>query len=123
MWNFCRMDGDSDSFNEENSGNEEEGAGPIHAKLDVKLEESQPPGSPSPVLPSPPLPEGESSPVWELPNDGKNFMNRYTRAEVLELKNWAQETWNRMSQEGYVVEAPLVSLNFSAFLQEHHGQQ
>ena len=28
-----------------------------------------------------------------------------------------------MSKLGYVVEAPVVSQNFLAYLQEHHGQQ
>ena len=43
-------------------------------------------------------------------------MNFYTRADVLELKSWAQETRRRMSEEGYVVETPLLS-------QEHYGEQ
>ena len=50
-------------------------------------------------------------------------MNCYTRTDVLELMSWAQETRDRMSEEGYVVEAPLLSQNFVAYLQEHYGEQ
>ena len=50
-------------------------------------------------------------------------MNCYTRTDVLELKSWAQETKSRMSEGGYVVEAPLVSKNFLVYLQEHYGEQ
>ena len=97
--------------------------GPLHVNLNVNLEklpESPPPGSPLPVLPPPPTPEEKLSPDWELPDNGNNFMNCYTQAYVLELRNWAQET-STMSEEGYVVEAPLVSQNFLASLQENHG--
>ena len=60
------------------------------------------PESPSPVPPSA-IPEQELSPGWELPDDGINVMNLFTRADVVELKNWAQENRNRINEEGYVV--------------------
>ena len=41
----------------------------------------------------------------------------------MELKNWAQETRNRVNEVGYVVEAPVISQNFTAFILEHHGPQ
>ena len=50
-------------------------------------------------------------------------MNCYTRTDVLELKSWAQETRSRMSEGGYVVEAPLLSQNFLVYLQGHYGKQ
>ena len=50
-------------------------------------------------------------------------MTCYTRTEVIELKNWAQETRKRMYEEGYVVEARILSQKFSAFFQEHHGPE
>ena len=48
-------------------------------------------------------------------------MNLFTQADVVELKNWAQETRNRINEEGYVVEAPAISQNFMVFLQEQYG--
>ena len=80
------------------------------------------PESPSPIPPTP-IPVGNLSPVWELPDDGTNFLNYYNHADVLELKNWATETRARMSEEGSLVEAPMVSQSFLAFLQYFHGQQ
>ena len=84
------MDSNSDSCYEESSSEAgEEVAGPLHVNLEINLEESPespPPGSPSPLLPTEPVPVGELSPVWELPDDGTNFMNSFTRADVLELK-------------------------------------
>ena len=50
-------------------------------------------------------------------------MNCYTRTDVLELKSWAQETRSRLMEEVYVVEAPLLSQNFVAYLLEHYGEQ
>ena len=70
--------------------------------------ESPEAGPPSPDLPAP-NPDANLAPVWELPDDGTNFLNYYNSKDVLELKNWATETRARMSEEGYVVEAPLVS--------------
>ena len=52
-----------------------------------------------------------------------NFLNYFTRADVVELGQWAQETRNRRNEEGYVVEEPVVSQNFVFFLQQHHGPQ
>ena len=76
------MDSDSDSYLEEGSDNEEVAA-PLHINRELNLEESaesSPPGPPSPVLaPAAPIPVGELSPVWELPDDGTNFMNFSTR--------------------------------------------
>ena len=50
-------------------------------------------------------------------------MKLFKRAEVVELKNWAQETRNRINEEGYVVKAPAISQVFMVFLQEQYGQQ
>ena len=119
------MDSDNDSFFEETSESEEEIAGPINIIVNIKESpESPPPGSPSPS-PDPPAPNpvGELSPVWQLPDDGTNFLNYFTGTNVLELKNWAIETRVRINEEGYVVEAPMVSQSFWAFLQHFHGQQ
>ena len=70
------MDSDSESYHEEISENEQELASPLHINVQVILEES--PESPQPVPPSPLLPpetipEGELSPVWELPDERSNF--------------------------------------------------
>ena len=118
------MESDSDSYFEESFDNEEVGA-PLHINVELNLEE--PPeapeaGPPSPV-PPPPILEQELAPGWELPDDGDNFLNFYTRTDVMELKNWAQETRNRVNEVGYVVEAPVISQNFTAYLLEHHGPQ
>ena len=75
------------------------------------------------LVPPAPIPVGELSPVWELPDDGTNFLNYFTRTDVLDLKNWAVETRARINEEGYVVEAPMVSQSLWAFLQHFHGQQ
>ena len=120
------MDSDSDSYFEESSDNEEVAA-PLHLNLELKLEESPespPPGPPSPA-PAPPalIPVGELSPVWELPDDGTNFMNFFTRADVPELRHWAAVTRQKRNEEGYVVEEPLLPQNFRAFLLEYHGTQ
>ena len=117
------MDSDNDSHFEESSESEEEMAGPIH--INVNIEESQespPPGSPSPVLPQP-IPLGELAPVWELPDNGTNFPNYYTRADVVEIKNWAQATRDRINEEGYFVEEPIVSQSLAAFLRRNYGPQ
>ena len=90
------MNSDSDSYFEENSEAEEEVAGPLHINVNIEESpESPPPASPSPVLPPPSL-VGEMSPVWELPADGRKFLF-FTRADVVELKFWAQETKLRRS--------------------------
>ena len=83
------MDSDSDSYFEESSDNEKVAA-PLHINLEVNLEESpEAPqaGPPSPVLPPQLNHVGELSPVWELPDDGTNFINFFTRGDVLELKH------------------------------------
>ena len=120
------MENDSDSFFEESPDNKQEVAAPLNIQVNMNLEslESPPPQpeSPSP-LPPPPIPEQELSPGWEIPDNGNNFMNYYTRTDVKELKNWAQETRNRVIEVGYVVEAPIISQSFAAYLQEHHGPQ
>ena len=120
------MDSDNDSYFEESSSEEEqEVAAPLNIQVAVNLEspESPPPqaGSP-PVLPAP-IPVGELAPVWELPNEGANFLNYFTRTDVLELKNWVVETRARINEENYVVETPVVSQSFWAFLRHFHGQQ
>ena len=120
------MGSDNDSYFEESSSEDEQDvAGPLHSNVEINLEE--PPESPeagrlSPVLP-PPIREQELAPGWELPDDGNNFLNYYTLTDVIELKNWAQETKNRVNELGYVVEAPIISQNFAAFLLEHHVPQ
>ena len=120
------MDSDNESYYEESSDNEEVGA-PLYINVEVNLEEppeSPPPGPPSPTpAPPAPIPIGELFPVWELPDDGNNFMNFFTRADVLELKHWAETTRNRRNEEGYVVEEPVLPQNFVAFLIEYHGTQ
>ena len=120
------MDSDSDSYFEEISPrDEQEVAGPLHNIVEIKLEE--PPEAPEAGPPPPghpaPIPEQELVPGWELPDDGNNFLNFYTRTDVIELRNWAHETRNRVSELGYVVEAPVISQNFAAYLLEHHGPQ
>ena len=77
------MDSDSDSYYEESSSeNEQEVAGPLHINVEVNLEEAPelpPPGPPSPApVPGPvpaQLPVENAAFVWELPDDGTNFMN------------------------------------------------
>jgi len=96
------MDSDSDSYFEESSDNEEVAA-PLHINVEVNLEESpESPqvGRPSPVLPPQPIPVGELSPVWELPDDGNNFMNFFTRTDVLDLKHWSITTRQRRNEAG-----------------------
>ena len=119
------MVSDSDSHSEESSDNEHETAALLNLRVNVNLESPESP-SPQPgsllVLPAP-IPVGELAPVWELPDDGTNFLKYYTRTDVLELKNWAIETRARMNEENYVVEAPPVSQSFWAFLQYFHRQQ
>ena len=118
------MHSDSDSYFEGSWENEQEVVVPLHINVNItESPEWPPPASPSPVLPPPLIPEEVLAPVWELPVDGSTFMNCYTRTDVLELKSWAQETRSRMSEGGYVVEAPLMSQNFLAYLQEHYGEQ
>ena len=84
------MDSDSDSYYGENSENEQEIAAPLNTQVNVNLEspELPPPGSPS-LAPAPPapIPVGELSPVWELPNDGTYFIKYFSRADVLELNH------------------------------------
>ena len=119
------MDSDSDSFCEEESENEEELAGPININVNVNLQESpEPPlpGLPSPVLPQP-IPVEDLFPVWELPDIGTNFLNFYTRTDITELKNWADMTGERINEEGYFVEEPMISQNLAAFLQQYYGHQ
>ena len=118
------MDSDNDYF-EESSSDEEQAAGPLHINLEVNLEEapeSPPPGPPSPAPPQP-IPLGELPPVWELPDNGTNFLNFYTRADITELKNWAEVTRERINEEGYLVEEPMISQNLAAFLQQFYGHQ
>ena len=121
------MDSNSDSYYEESSSEaKEEVARPLHVNLENYLEESPespPPGFPTPVLPPQPIPVGELSPVWELPDGGTNFLIFFTQADVLELKHWAETTRQRRNGEGYMVEEPLLSQNFIAFLIEFHGTQ
>ena len=90
------MESDSDSYFEESSDNEQEVAGPLNIQVEVNIEEapeSPPPGPPSPA-PAPvapaPNPVGELFPVWELPDDGTNFINFFNRADVLELNTGQQ---------------------------------
>ena len=119
------MDSDNESIYEEESENEQEAAGPININVSGNLEESSespPPGPPSPMLPQP-IPLGELFPVWELPDEGTNFLNFYTRTDILELKGWAEATRERIIEKGYFVEQPMISQNLAAFLQGHYGHQ
>ena len=88
------MDIDSDSYFEESSDNEHKIAAPLNFQVNVNLEspDSPPPQPGSPLVLPVPIPVGKLAPVWELPDDGTNFLNYYTRTDVLELKNWAMET-------------------------------
>ena len=119
------MESDSDSYFEESSSDgEQEGA--LHLNVEVNIEESHesPPPQPEspPILPQP-VPVGEFAPVGELPDDGTNFLNYFTRTDVLELKSWAVETRARINEDNYVVESPVVPQSYWAFLQHFHGQQ
>ena len=122
------MVSDNESYYEESSSEgEQDGAGPININVEINLEE--PPeapevGPPAPVPPLPaPIPVDNVAFVWELLDDGTNFMNFYTRADVLELKEWAITTRQRRNEEGYVVEEPMLPQNFVEFLVEYHGTQ
>ena len=119
------MESDGDAFYEEESENEQEVAGPININVNVNLEESPEspsPGPPSPVLPQP-IPLRELPPVSELPDNGKISLNFYTRTDITELKNWADITRERINEEGYFVEEPMMSQNLAAFLQQYYGHQ
>ena len=119
------MESDNDSYFEESSDNEQEVAGPLNIHVEVivgESPESPPPESPSPVLPQP-IPLGEPAQVWELPDDGTNFRNYYTRADIVEFRNWAQATRDRINEEGYIVEEPIVSQGLAAFLQQNFGPE
>ena len=121
------MESDSDSYFEESSDNEQEVAGPLNIQVEVNIEES--PESPPPGLPSPApalvaqIPVDDVAFVWELPDDGTNFINFYTRADVLELKERSITTRHSRNEEGYVVEEPILPQNFIEFLVEYHGTQ
>ena len=118
------MESGSDSFYEE-SENEQKAGGPININVNINLEESPespPPGPSSPVLPQP-IPLGELSPVWELPDNGTIFLNFYIMTDIVELKNWAEVTRERINEEGYFVEEPMISQNLAAFLQQYYGHQ
>ena len=122
------MDSDNESYFEESSSEDvQEVAGPLHINVELNLEESPQsplPGPPSPApAPPAPIPVENVAFVWELPDDGTNFINYLDRNDILELGNWANETRARMSEEGYVVGAPMVSQSFWAFLQYFHGEQ
>ena len=79
------MDSNADSYFEESSEAEEEVAGPLQIIME-ESPESPPPESPSPV-PTRRIPEEELTLGWELPDDGTNFKNFSTRADVLELRH------------------------------------
>ena len=122
------MDSDNESYYEESSSEEEhEIAGPLHINLELNLEESPespPPGPPSPApAPVAQIPVDNVAFVWELPDDGTNFINFYTRADVLELKEGSITTRQRRNEEGYVVEEPILPQNSIEFLVEYHGTQ
>ena len=93
--------------------------------MEINLEE--PPESPEvgPPAPIPPqqIPVEEPEPGWELPDNGNYLLNCFTRQGVLDLRNWALETREKLSEEGYVVEAPLISQNFEGYLLENYGPQ
>ena len=117
------MDSNKDSYFEESSDNEQELAGPLNIQVEVNIEdspESPPPGSSAPVLP-PPIPLGEMAQVWELSDDGTNFLNFHTRTDIVELKNWAMVTRERRVEEGYFIEEPMVSQSLAGFLRQNYG--
>ena len=121
------MESDNDSYFEKSSSEvEQESAGPLLFNVEVIIEESpeSPPGPPS-LAPAPPapIPVDNLAFVWELPDDGTNFINFFTRADVLQLKDWARVTRQRRNEEGYMVEEPLIIEIFRAFLVEYHGTQ
>ena len=122
------MESDNDSYFEESSSEDErEVAGPLHLNVEVNIEESPespPPGPPSPApAPPAPIPFGELFPVWELPEDGTNFINFFNLADLLELKHWETVTRQRRYEEGYMAEEPLIPENSRAFLVEYDGTQ
>ena len=122
------MDSDNESYYEESSSEEEhEVESPLHINLELNLEESPespPPGPPSPApAPVAKIPVDKVAFVWELPDDGTNFINFYTRADVLELKKWSITTRQRRNEESYVVEEAILPQNFIEFLVEYHGTQ
>ena len=93
------MDSDNDSYFEGSSHDEQEVAVPLHIKVQMNLEESlefREAGPPSPVLTPHPIPVGELSPVWELPDDGTNFYevlfkSLCARSESLARNNWTEK--------------------------------
>ena len=118
------MDSDSDSYFEESSSEEEQEVGvPLHFQVEVNVREppeSPPPGSSELVLPEP-IPLGEPAQVWELPDDGSNFLNFYTRTDIVELKGWARLSRERRNEEGYFIEEPMVSESLAGFLRQNYG--
>ena len=69
------------------------------------------------------MPLGVPAQVWELPDDGTNFFNFYTRADIVELRGWAQVSRERRNEEGYFIEEPMVSQSLAGFLREISGPQ
>ena len=117
------MESDNESYYEDSSEAEEEAVGPLQLQVNMdESPESPPPGSRSPVPPQQ-IPLEEPSPGWELPDDGKNFLNCFTRRDILDLKNWAQETRGRIKEKRYVVEAPIISQIFLGYLLVNYGPQ
>ena len=117
------MESDNESYYEGSSEAEEEAVEPLQIQGNINdSPESPPPGSPSPVPPQQ-LPVEEPSPGWELPDDGINFLNCFPRQVVVDFKKWALETRERRNEEGYVVEAPVISQNLLGYLFENYGPQ
>ena len=50
-------------------------------------------------------------------------MHFFKRADVLDLKLWSVTIGQRRNEKGYMVEEPMLSQNFTAFLIEDHGTQ
>ena len=99
--------------------------GPLNIQVEVNFVESlelPPPGTPAPVLP-PPNPLGELAQVWELPDDGTNILNFYTRADIVELRNWAQVTRERRKEKIYFIEEPMVSQSWQDSCEKNFGPQ
>ena len=122
------MDSNNDSYLEESSSEyEQEVAGPLHIQAEVNVGESpeSPPAGPPSPAPAPPaaIPVDELFPVWELPDDGNNFINFYIQTVLLDFKYWSITTRQTRNEEGYVVEEPSLPQNFIAFLIEYHGTQ
>ena len=72
---------------------------------------------------SQPIPLWELAPVWELPDKRTNFINLYISKDIIELRNWAEVTRERINEKGFFVEQPMISQSLAAFLPQYLGHQ